>query len=126
MSALKGKSILIVEDDEILREVIVEEFASCECTVTPAVSGNQAIVKIKENSLFDMIVTDVQMPDGDGAYLLDQIRLLQLQVPKKIIMVSGYSDLPTEELIKKGASIVLSKPFELNDLIETAKKLCGN
>lgn len=126
MSALKDKRILIVEDDEILREVIVEEFLSCDCLVTPAISGNQAIVKIKENPPFDAIVTDVQMPDGDGAYLLDQIKILKLQVPERIIMVSGYSDLPTEELIKKGATTVLPKPFELNDLIETAKKLFVN
>lgn len=123
MNSLKDKRILIVEDDEILREVIVEEFLSYDSIVTPAVSGNQAIIKIKENPPFDAIVTDVQMPDGDGAYLLDQLRLLKLPTPPSVIMVSGYSDLPTEELIKKGATIVLPKPFELNDLIDTAMKL---
>lgn len=126
MSVLKDKRILIVEDDEILREVIVEEFLSCDCIVTPAISGNQAIIKIKENLPFDAIVTDVQMPDGDGAYLLDQLRLLKLPTPPRVIMVSGYSDLPTEELIKKGATTVLPKPFELNDLIATATKLLTN
>lgn len=123
MSVLKDKRILIVEDDEILREVIVEEFLSCDCIVTPAISGNQAIIKIKENLPFDAIVTDVQMPDGDGAYLLDQLRLLKLPNTPRVLMVSGYSDLPTEELIKKGASAVLPKPFELNDLIAAATKL---
>lgn len=123
MSLLKNKHILVVEDDEILREVICEEFITNECLVSSALSGNQAIKKIREESPFDIIVTDVQMPDGDGAFLLEQLKLLNLKFNPVVIMVSGYSDLPTEELIKKGAHVVLSKPFDLNDLIEAATQL---
>jgi len=123
MSILKDKRILVVEDDEILREVILEEFVSSECIVLSAISGIQAIEKIKVETPFDAIVTDVQMPDGDGVYLLDQIKKLNLPKSPLIIMVSGFSDLPTEELIKKGANVVLSKPFELNELIEATFNL---
>jgi len=127
MNSLKDKKILIVEDDEILREVIVEEFTLCDCVVFSAISGNQALKKLKEESVpFDAIVTDVQMPDGDGAFLLDQIQKMNFTKRPVIIMVSGYSDLPTEELIKKGANIVLPKPFELNDLIDVATNLIKN
>jgi len=123
MSLLKNKRVLIVEDDEILREVICEEFITNECLVSSALSGNQALKKISEEALFDIIVTDVQMPDGDGVFLLEKLKSLSLKLNPVIIMVSGYSDLPTEELIKKGAHIVLSKPFDLNDLIDTATQL---
>lgn len=123
MSLLKNKRVLIVEDDEILREVICEEFITNECLVSSASSGNQALKKISEEALFDIIVTDVQMPDGDGVFLLEKLKSLSLKLNPVIIMVSGYSDLPTEELIKKGAHIVLSKPFDLNDLIDTATQL---
>ncbi len=123
MNVLKDKRILIVEDDEILREVISEEFLNCESHVTVAHGGHHALQKIKEENLFDLIVTDVQMPDGDGVYLLDHLQTMTFSQRPTIIMVSGYSDLPKEDLIKKGADAVLPKPFELNELIDATKHL---
>ncbi len=118
MSSLKNKHILLVEDDEILREVLQEEFLSNEALVETVLSGNQAIKKIKEcPEPFDLIVTDVQMPDGDGPFILDKVQEMKLDKKPAILMISGYSDLPTEELIKKGANYVLTKPFELEELI---------
>lgn len=123
MTNLNKKRILLVEDDDILREVLQEEFISCNYEAVSVMSGNQALKKIKEDPSFDAVVTDVKMADGDGPYLIEQIQKMNLLKNPVILMISGYSDLPTEELIKKGAHYVLAKPFELEELITITKKL---
>lgn len=124
MNSLKKKRVLIVEDDEILREVLQEEFINADAQVIAVNGGNQALVKLKETletkDYFDLIVTDIQMADGGGPVILDKLNEFNFKKKPMVLMISGHTDLPTEELLKKGADFVFTKPFELEDLIKKA------
>jgi two-component system response regulator (stage 0 sporulation protein F) len=124
MKSLDDKRILVVDDDEILREIYMEEFQLIGAKVKVAASGNKAIKILEESSDFDLVITDVQMPDGDGTTVLSHLKSKKGAPQTAVIMISGYTDLPKDELLKKGAHAVLSKPFELDEIIDLAISLC--
>lgn len=125
MKALDDKSILVVDDDEILLEIYMEEFQLLGARVVIAASGNEAIDILKQSMDFDVIITDVQMPNGDGISVLNHLKSKESRPRISVIMISGYTDLPKDELLRKGADGVLSKPFELDHLIDLTIELCN-
>ena len=107
--------ILIVDDEELLREVLSETFAMYGAIVDSAGSGNQAFEKVKENR-YDVVITDIRMPDGDGISLLKNINKLDKPHPK-LFVSSAYSDLTPEKIRDLGILKVFVKPFDLSDLL---------
>lgn len=107
--------ILVVDDEELLREVLSETFAMYGAIVDSAGSGNQAFEKIKENQ-YDVVITDIRMPNGDGISLLKNIN--QLNGPRpKLFVSSAYSDLTPEKVKDLHILKVFVKPFDLGDLL---------
>lgn len=121
MKDTKGLKLLVVDDEQDLRETIAFRFEMCGCEVTQAGSGNEAFQKVQKQD-FDAVVTDIRMQDGTGIDLLDNIRTSMDKMPM-LLLVSGYSDITSEEAYDKGACGILSKPFESKILIETVRKL---
>jgi DNA-binding NtrC family response regulator len=110
--------ILIVDDDEQLRELLVEALTEAGHSVTTAGNGKDALV-ILGHQTFDLIVSDVQMPLMNGIELLQWVRA-NVKIP--MIMMSGFSRLL--ELIKPkdiGAKAFLPKPFQPEDLISVVE-----
>lgn len=110
--------ILLVDDDERLRELLVESLTESGHSVTVAANGRDAQL-ILDHETYDLVVSDVQMPVMNGIELLQWIRT-NVQTP--VILMSGFSRLL--ELMKPkdiGAKAFLAKPFnpeELNSLVE--------
>ena len=65
---LKNNLILVVEDDEMMRETLAELISECGAVVTTANNGNCAFDLVKTN-FFDDVITDVRMPHGVGITL---------------------------------------------------------
>jgi CheY-like chemotaxis protein len=118
---LKDKRILIVEDDELLRECLVEEFEYLGAKIDQAGSGSAAFSLISERT-FDVVLTDVRMPGGDGIELLDKVRNLDFRKPI-VAFVSGISDLTDAEAYSRGAAAIFPKPFDLTEIVATVLRL---
>lgn len=112
---LKGKKALIVDDEELIREIFLRELEDLGVHVTEAENGTVAFEKIKSEN-FDFIISDVRMPGGSGKDLLKNIHENGLDV--FIIMVTGFSDLSEDDAIKMGAKKIFEKPFRIDNIFE--------
>ena len=113
--------ILIIEDEKAIRNVlsniIREEDKSYE--VDLAENGIEGIEKLTKNS-YDLVLCDIKMPKMDGMELLD--KAIEIQPDITIIMISGHGDIDTAvDCIKKGAFDYISKPPDLNRLLNTIR-----
>jgi CheY-like chemotaxis protein len=122
MKKLEGRSILVVDDEDLIRELFLEELASAGAQVDFAENGKLAVEKISR-TLFDVIVTDYRMPVCDGLAMAKIIQSKIITKPK-IIMCTGYAkDLDADEVKKSGISLVIEKPFELRSVVDTIVSL---
>jgi CheY-like chemotaxis protein len=112
----KNKSVLLIEDEYELREILTLEMQEYGLKVSACESGNKAIEFLKRESI-DLIISDIRMPDGGGVHLLDTVRVEKKSLIP-FIVISGYSDLPTEDAYAKGADLVLGKPFKVGTLLD--------
>lgn len=117
---MDGLKILIVDDEELLVESLARFFGRKGFIVEKAFGIEEARQKIKTDS-FQILITDMRMPDGLGSELIE---LQRKQVAASIIIcATGFSEEDKATILAKGADYVVSKPFEKKDLMEkiTAK-----
>ena len=110
------KKILLVDDDEDLREALSEQLVMTEdFDVFEAANGSDAMARAKE-ALYDMVILDVGLPDTDGRELC---RLMRKQgVKSPILMLTGHdSDADTILGLDAGANDYVSKPFKFPVLL---------
>lgn len=117
--------ILIVEDDEQLREMLTQVLERENYHVFGSSNGEEAI-RILKQSQIDLLITDIIMPQKDGTRLIMEIRkdFPDLQ----IIAISGgarHIDPQNPLLIAKklGAHVTFAKPFKLNELLGAVREL---
>ncbi len=116
----KDKKILIVDDDHELRGVLSYLVSSTfpGVSIKEASGGNEAI-KIIQEEKFDLLITDLKMPLGDGHFLIEQSsNISRAKRPKNILVVSGY----IEEQDYKRKSVLpisyMSKPFSVTAMTQ--------
>lgn len=118
---LKGKTLLVVDDEADLREIVSSELEFMGAKVFQA--ENVSVAKSILNAhKIDLIVSDIRMPGGTGIDLLNFIKAKSKDVPP-IILITGFADISTEDAFNQGAEALLSKPFKLEELIQMAIKL---
>jgi YesN/AraC family two-component response regulator len=106
-------SILVVDDEEAIRSVLCATLASNH-TCDAADTAEKAL-ECLEAELYDLVLTDVSMPELSGLELFGQIRQRQPDTP--VIIISGISDLEfVRGLIQMGVFHYLMKPFKLEDI----------
>lgn len=108
-------NMLIVDDDRIILDSLCEFLGIEGYETTGASSVSEAKQRLKEQS-FALIITDVNMPDGDGFEILDLVRE---NFPRTVVlMITGYGTIESAvEAIKKGAYDYLTKPIVDDDLL---------
>jgi DNA-binding NtrC family response regulator len=111
--------ILIVEDDERLREVLLEA-AAMEGYEARAVSSAEAAVELLRGEPFDILVTDVALPGMSGLDLLRHCAQLRPDILPIVITAFSTVDIAVEAM-KRGAADFLTKPFELDGLLGTIR-----
>ena len=116
------KKILVCEDNLMMAKAIEHKLRSEEYIVEVAVDGDQASENI-DNSVYDLIMTDLLMPFTGGLQLINKIRNeKQLKVP--IIVLSALGDEETIiEAFRLGADDYITKPFSPNELTVRVKRL---
>jgi len=119
---VSGMNVLVVEDSATMRSFVVAALEAEGFEVTTAKSGFEAL-KVLAQAQFQLIITDVNMPDING---LEVVRFVRenpnhKQTPLIIISTDGR-DRDRERGMKLGASDYLIKPFKPEDLISTARR----
>lgn len=113
--------ILVVDDEELLRNSMAKFLERKGFTVEVAESANTAFAVLERRS-FDLVLSDVRMPDGDGPFLLSLIRQKAGEDKPSVMFMTGYSDLGVEELMGLGAVQVFNKPVDRQDILIKIKE----
>lgn len=116
-------SILVVDDERIVRESFLHWFRKYGCKTEAAASGLEALEKL-ERYPFDLLFVDIKMPGMDGLELLDRVKQ---QYPDAIvIIITAYGSIDTAvKAMKMGASDYLLKPFQPDQLSLVLEKVAN-
>jgi len=107
-------SILVVDDEEVIRDFLSEVLE--DYNITLACDGDEAIDKLKQQQ-FDLVITDLRMPRVPGEEVVKTAH--KISPDTKVIVISGYSSLYTaSQSVSSGACAFLSKPFSIKELIQ--------
>jgi two-component system response regulator AtoC len=107
-------SILIVDDDEVIRESLSDVLRRGGYEVFSESSGHGTLSIIKKN-VIDLILLDMKLPDVDGLEVLKKIKEFDTEI--LVIIMTAYSDVQTAvSAMKSGAYHYINKPFELEEL----------
>ena len=111
--------ILVIDDERAIRNTLKEILEMESHEVETAENGRIALDKAKQQQ-FDLIFSDIKMPERDGMELLTALREAEIDSP--VVMISGHGTIETAvECIKKGAFDFIIKPIDLNRLLITTK-----
>jgi CheY-like chemotaxis protein len=110
-------TILVIDDEKGILRVIQEALTKFGHEVEIALDGIEGIQKFDDGS-YDMVITDLRMPKLDGQGVVQHIRNSR----KNSVPIIGISGTPWQTQ-DSGFDAVLSKPFPLQDLVESVKKL---
>ncbi len=107
-------AILVVDDDEVMRQTLSDVLKKKGYMVSTAETGGQTISSVKEQ-LFDLVLLDIRLPDMDGLDVLKGIK--EIESDLMVIVMTAYSDVQTAVMaMKSGAYDYIDKPFELEEL----------
>ena len=124
MKNAEGRCLLIVDDDAMLRDVIAGHFEDSGLRILQAGDGRQAY-QLATSEGVDVVVSDIRMSKGDGVELLDRLRQRDKHQPP-VILMTGYADYSSSDLLKRGARAVLQKPFSWNELARLVENCLAN
>jgi DNA-binding NtrC family response regulator len=110
-----GGKILVVDDDEIVREIIISLLSSEGYTLRSAKDGLDAI-KILNKENINMVITDLRMPGADGIEVLKEA--IKMDPDRAVIILTAYGTLDTAlKAIGEGAYDYMTKPFKMEEMI---------
>jgi len=107
--------ILVIEDDISFCKLLEKFLIKKAYDVTVAFSAEEARLAMKKES-FDLILTDLRLPDSDGIGLMSEFKISNPEIP--VVLMTGYSDVNTAvKAIKNGAADYISKPFNPDEVL---------
>lgn len=118
--SLKGKKILIVDDEDFNRLLLKSILSKYKVIITEASDGNKSVLLTSDHS-YDFIIMDIQMPDKNGIEACIEIRKNNKQVPI-FASSAGINEEKISEYLNVGFSGFVHKPFTEQELLETLMK----
>jgi len=115
------KSVLIVEDEAILRLVVVEALNDTGRIIYEAGNGIRALDILSAHPSVALLISDIKMPGMSGYELAE--RALALNPELKIIFMTGYSRDPMPDAMRRAGAQVLYKPFDLEKLCSMVREI---
>lgn len=112
--------ILVIDDDESVRKVLVTALEDEGYAVDTAETGGEAIRKSNAN-FYNLALVDIRLPDMEGTRLLSEMKE---STPKMVkIIVTGYPGLENAvDAVNRGADAYVVKPFKMENLLATVKE----
>lgn len=110
-----GKKIILIEDDLAMQSMI-KEFLEMQGLETEAFRvAREALQRLDKDPNFDLVITDINMPQMNGMEVLERIQKSHAAVP--VVMITAFGTDKTENAARQaGAKALLNKPFKLSDL----------
>ncbi len=113
--------ILVVDDEEAIREIVCSMLQNASYQCEQACSGVEALAVLRNDSNFQLVLTDLMMPELDGVGLLEIIKVQYPDLP--VVMVTAVHDISVAlAAIRNGAYDYLLKPFERDQLLAVARR----
>lgn len=123
---LAGKRILVLDDEAPILEIIREALSIEGAEVTTASAGQEALQCLK-TKFFDLILTDIKMPQMSGLEFYKAIAHEVPEMKNKVIFLTGdMINLKTKEFLAQGDHLFLNKPFEIKELVKMVIKSVGH
>ncbi len=115
------KSLLIAEDDEVVRELLRTAFERPDLNVHISRTGTEAI-EILDQTPVDVILTDLKMPGADGLAVLAHAR--KTQPSAEVVLMTGYATVESAvKAMKMGAFHYVTKPFDAEEVVQLVDRL---
>ncbi|MBN1896055.1 sigma-54-dependent Fis family transcriptional regulator [bacterium] len=109
-----AKRILVVDDEEAIRDILKETFVHKKYEVEAAAEGNEALKRLGEHP-FDLLVSDIRLPDINGMKILEKAKKKYPEMG--IILITAYGSIKSAvKAMKQGAFDYITKPFNLEEL----------
>lgn len=115
----EGKTILVIDDDDNIRDLLSLEFSDLGYTVLTAGNGFEGIQKLKDRAV-DLVILDIKMPGMDGIEALEKIMSIKQGLP--VVIHSAYSHYKENYLTWSAVAYVV-KSGNLEELIKTVNQL---
>lgn len=116
--------ILLVEDDNLVREFLIKVLRAAGHDVVASAEGNKALAVLDQGQI-DLVITDILMPDRDGIETIREIRRLAPTLP--VIAISGGGREQWSDVLRIastfGATETIAKPFAPRDLLASVERL---
>ncbi|MDH3773816.1 MAG: PAS domain S-box protein, partial [Deltaproteobacteria bacterium] len=118
-----NETILLVDDEEFIRELGVDVLGRAGYTVLTANNGENALELYRqERARIDLVILDLIMPGMGGSKCLEE--LLTIDPHTRVLIASGYSpDGPTKGALDRGAKGFVSKPYDTNQLLQLIREI---
>jgi CheY-like chemotaxis protein len=112
---MRALRVLVDDDQEHMRELLVETLSADGHTVDPAEDGVAAL-KLLGAASYDLVVSDLQMPQVDGPKLYEETRRLKPDAAPHFIFITGEDEAPGYGRFLKDSKVpVVTKPFKLKE-----------
>jgi putative nucleotidyltransferase with HDIG domain len=117
--------ILVVDDEEAIREIVASMLAAAGYACKQAASGLEALALLKSGEEFELMLSDLMMAELDGIGLLERTKEKYPDMP--VVMVTAVHDISVAlDAIRNGAYDYLLKPFEREQLLATVSRALEN
>lgn len=120
MSELHHKRILLAEDDEAMRTYLERALNQAGYDVDAVDRGTEAI-PLLENAEYDLLLSDIVMPEMDGIELAQ--RCNEISPATKVMFITGFAAVTLKASREQPHAKVLSKPFHLRDLVMEVERV---
>jgi len=121
---MKSYRICLIEDDEIMGEAVSDRFGleGFECIwFKTGEAARKSLIQDKYN----IVISDIMLPDCDGEHLFEELRATGLELPP-YIFITGYGAIDRAvRLLKLGAEDYMTKPLDIRVLIEKIRTICA-
>jgi len=120
--AVRGASVLLVEDERALAMAVVDALTEAGLQVEHAGDGEEALARVRQKT-YDVVICDLKMPRVDGMMLYRAIATASSSLARRVIFVTGDVAGPdAERFLEESGCRWLAKPFRLADLLRTVRE----
>jgi YesN/AraC family two-component response regulator len=123
---MSGKQIdiLVVDDEEMMRELLEDVLQLAGYSVETAEDGQAALIRVKESTPL-LVISDIKMPRMNGFELLKSVK--ERFPDMRVIMMTGYSDdFTVKDALRLNADEYIIKPFNTQDITSVVKSILGD
>jgi two-component system NtrC family sensor kinase len=125
MEAVRGASVLLVEDERALAAAVGEALTDAGLNVDHAGDGEEALARVRQKT-YDVVICDLKMPRVDGMMLYRAMAAATPALARRVIFVTGdVAGTDAERFLEESGCRWLAKPFRLADLLRAVRETLG-